>query len=121
MSKRFLIIGLVVLVAAALLVPAAFAGTNVTDQAKAWFDQRIAAKEAYVDQAVKSGQLTQEQGQTWKQHFEQMKEFHAQNGYLCPGGGPGMGLGQGGFGQGRGACGGFGAGFNAPAQPQNTQ
>ncbi|AEF93555.1 hypothetical protein Desca_0670 [Desulfotomaculum nigrificans CO-1-SRB] len=117
MRKRFLVIGLVVLVATAMLVPAAFAGSNVTDQAKAWFDQMFAAKEAYVDQAVKNGQLTPEQGQAWKQHFEQMKQFHAQNGYLCPGGGIGRGQGGPGWG-GRGFCGGF---FNAaPTQTQNT-
>ncbi|SHL05718.1 Protein of unknown function, partial [Desulforamulus aeronauticus DSM 10349] len=34
----------------------------------------------WLDQAVKDGQITEEQSQNWSQHFDQMKEFHSQNG-----------------------------------------
>jgi len=91
MKRSYLILGLLVLLASALVVPAAFGATDTTDQAKAWFDQMFAAKKAWVDQLVKDGKLTQEQGKAWKDHFDQMQQFRAQNGYTCPGGGPCMG------------------------------
>lgn len=118
MNKRFLVMGLLILVAMALIVPAAFAADDATAQAKAWFEQKFAAKQAWVDQAVKDGRLTAEQGKFYTQHFEQMKEFQAQNGYICPGGGMGQcrGLGPGkGMGPGMG-----GRWMNNPqVQPQS--
>ncbi|MFZ5590427.1 MAG: DUF2680 domain-containing protein [Bacillota bacterium] len=89
------ILGVVVLIAlvAALAIPAFAADT--TNSAKAWFEQMFNAKKAYVDQAVKDGRLSKEQGEALKQHFDQMYQFHAQNGFVCPLGGPragGMGM-----------------------------
>ncbi|WP_347487945.1 DUF2680 domain-containing protein [Desulfoscipio sp. XC116] len=99
--------------AAAMAVPA-FADSAA--DAKAWFDQRFAAKEAAVEQAVESGRITAEQGEAMKQHFDQMYELHEQNGFTCPYGTPGQGPG---FGHGgRGFCGGNGMGFGAGAQQQ---
>lgn len=106
MNKRMILVGLLILALVALTVPAAFAADDADAKAKAWFEQRIAAKKAYVDQAVKDGRLTEEQGKAWKQHFDQMQQFHAKNGFLCPNGGPGnCGMGPGG-GKGMGMGGG---------------
>jgi len=120
-KKRFVIFGVVALLLVALAAPALAATDN---PALDWFKQRMEAKKAYVDQAVQNGQLTPEQGQVWKDHFDQMTRFHEENGFICPGRQGGMGGGQG-FGrwQGNGGPGnGFGPGagmmrnWNGPAQ-----
>ncbi|MGQ9556885.1 MAG: DUF2680 domain-containing protein [Desulfurispora sp.] len=92
--------GVVVLLAlvAALAIPAFAADT--TSSAEAWFKQMFNTKKAYVDQAVKDGRLSKEQGEALKQHFDQMYQWHAQNGFVCPmagtrAGGLGMGRGMG--------------------------
>lgn len=59
------------------------------------YKQRMDAKKLYVDEAVKNGRLTEEQGKKWKDHFDYMIKFHEENGFLCPGG-PGKGKGFGG-------------------------
>lgn len=123
MKKRFVLFGVIALLLVALAVPA-LAATN--NPASDWFKQRMDARKAYVDQAVQNGQLTPEQGNVWKDHFDQMTKFHAENGFLCPGGGPGrmgggpgFGRGQGNGDQGFGPGAGITRGWNSPAQ--NTQ
>ncbi|CCO07652.1 DUF2680 domain-containing protein [Desulforamulus hydrothermalis] len=111
MNKRLILVGLLIMAVIAFTVPTAFAADDVSSQAKAWFDQKFAAKKAWVEQAVKNGQLTPEQGQAWQQHFDQMKEWHAKNGYICPGGGQGC------FGKGPGMGGGRWMN-RQPVQPQ---
>lgn len=122
MAKKWIAVVVMVALAALLAVPAFAAADN---PAKAWFESRFAAKKAFVDQAVKDGRITPEQGDAWKGHFDQMYKFHEQNGFTCPMGGPGAGNGQGmgpgagkGFGRG-GMMGGWGlkqAPTTAPAQ-----
>ncbi|AGL02390.1 DUF2680 domain-containing protein [Desulfoscipio gibsoniae] len=113
MNKKIGVVVATLALAATMAVPA-FADT--TADAKAWFDQRFAAKEAAVDQAVESGRLTAEQGEAMRDHFDQMYEFHEQNGFTCPYGTPGQGPG---FGRGaKGFGGGMGMGFGANAQQQ---
>lgn len=121
MRKKW-IAAVVVLVLASLLAVPALAATDL--DAKAWFESRFAAKKAFVDQAVKDGRITQEQGEAWKKHFDEMYKFHEQNGFVCPMGGPGRGKGMGygpgnGLGRGGGMMGGWGfkqAPAPAPAQ-----
>ena len=122
MKKRFVIFGVVVLLLMALAVPALAATDNPSLDL---FKQRMEAKKAYVDQAVQNGQLTPEQGQVWKDHFDQMTKFHEENGFICPGGGPGrMGCvpsfgrwqGNGGPGNGFGPGAGMMRNWNGPAQ-----
>lgn len=93
MNKK-IVVAVTLLALLALVALPAFADS--ASDAKAWFDQMFSAKKAYVDQAVKDGRITAEQGQAWKQHFDQMYEFHQQNGFVCPMGGPGKGMGYGG-------------------------
>ena len=116
MNKRMIRLALVLMAAVALVVPAAFATDDAGIQNKTWFEQRLAQKKASVDEAVKNGRITAEQGETWKQHFEQMQQFHAQNGYLCPGNGNGnCGMGKGiGNGNGMGGRWGSGSGIQNP-------
>ncbi|MFZ5597493.1 MAG: DUF2680 domain-containing protein [Bacillota bacterium] len=108
MTKK--IIAAVVLAALGIMLAVpAFADT--ASDAKARFDSWFAAKKAYVDQAVSDGRITAEQGETLKNHFDQMYQLHEQNGFTCPMGGPGLGRGQGvGMGQGNGQGLGLGKG-----------
>lgn len=122
MGKKW-IAALVLVALAALLAVPAFAAADTG--AKSWFETRFAAKKAWVDQAVKNGSLTAEQGEAWKNHFDQMYKFHEQNGFTCPMGGPGLGRGKGtGFGPGYGSRGGGmrgGWGFRQAPAPAPAQ
>lgn len=123
MNKKIGVVLATLALAATMALPA-FADS--ADDAKAWFEQRFAAKKAAVEQAVESGRLTAEQGEAMQQHFDQMYQYHEQNGFTCPygtpGQGPGWGRGGNGFGHGYGMGMGFGAGggigFGATAQQQ---
>ncbi|MFZ5633994.1 MAG: DUF2680 domain-containing protein [Bacillota bacterium] len=130
MKKKWIAVIVLAALAALIAVPA-FAAT--TPDAKAWFENMFSAKKAYVDQAVKDGRITPEQGEAWKKHFDEVYKFHEQNGFVCPMGGPGLrhgpgaGFGPGkgmGFGPGRGTGGGMmgGWGYNqAPGQAPAQQ
>ncbi|WP_104371102.1 DUF2680 domain-containing protein [Desulfocucumis palustris] len=107
--KRKTAVAVALLVLAALVAVPALASADTASDAKAWFDQMFTAKKAWVDQAVKDGRITAEQGDAWKEHFNQMYQFHQENGYVCPMGGPGAGYGMG-MGNGRGPGAGFGMG-----------
>jgi hypothetical protein len=122
MKKKIGVVLATLALVATMAVPA-FADSAA--DAKAWFDQRFAAKKAAVEQAVESGRITAEQGEAMQQHFDQMYQFHEQNGFTCPYGTPGQGQGfghhggkgfGGGMGMGFGAGGGMGFGANAQQQ-----
>lgn len=112
MNKKIGVLLATLALVATIALPA-FAGG--TDDAKAWFEQHFAAKKAAVEQAVETGRLTAEQGEAMQQHFDQMYQFHEQNGFTCPFGTPGQGqgLGRGGNGFGHGHGHGMGIGFGA--------
>lgn len=112
--SRKIVVAVTMLALLALVALPAFADT--ASDAKAWFDQKFAAKKAYVDQAVSEGRITAEQGQAMKQHFDQMYQFHQQNGFVCPMGGPGQGMGRG-MGPG-GGMGKWGVQWSAPQTQQ---
>ncbi|AQS59991.1 DUF2680 domain-containing protein [Desulforamulus ferrireducens] len=102
MNKKLIMLALVLVAAVALLVPTAFATTGTDSPAKAWLEQKFAQKKAFVEQAVKDGRITAEQGEAWLKHLNERQQFHAQNGYLCPAGGNGnFGMGRG---MGNGMC-----------------
>lgn len=104
MRKRYVVLAVVGVLALAILVPSAFAAVTGNQGNADWFNRMFDSHKQWVNQAVDNGQITPEQGQAWSLHFDQMKEFHAQNGYSCPGFGGGM-MGNGGYG---GMMGGFG-------------
>ena len=91
--KRKIAAGIVTLALGALLVPAAFAAVDnnqaspapAPTQNQQFFNQMYEQQKNWLDNAVKNKQLTEEQAKAWSQHFDQMKEFHNQNGM-----GPGM-------------------------------
>ncbi len=94
--KKVVGLALLLLFAALLAIPAFAADTGDAGDADSWLEQRLnwlqqrmELKRAYVDRLVEQGLLSKEQGQAWKEHFEYMYDFHRQNGFLCPGGGPG--------------------------------
>jgi hypothetical protein len=118
MKKKIAVVLTTLALAATMAVPA-FAD-NAAD-AKAWFEQRFNAKKAAVDQAVKDGRLTQEQGQALKEHFDAMYKLHEQNGFTCPFGTPGQGPGLGRGGMGFGRHGGMGFGPGGMGFGQNVQ
>ncbi|RYD01826.1 hypothetical protein N752_28655 [Desulforamulus aquiferis] len=80
---------LIAIVFGLLMIPKAFASDAPISQAKSWFEQRMATKQAAVNQALTEGLITKEQANLWNTHFEQMKQYHAEYGYTCPGGGMG--------------------------------
>ncbi len=110
MRKRYLVIVVIAVLALAILIPSAFAAVAGNPGGEDWFNRMFDYHKQWVNQAVESGQITQEQGKAWSQHFDQMKEFHSRNGFNCPGFGGGM-MGGGGFG-------GMMGGFRGPA-PNN--
>lgn len=121
MNKKLIAAIVIAALALVVAVPVLAAGTPDNES---WFDNMFSAKKAYIDQAVQDGRLTPEQGDAWKKHFDAMYDFHQQNGFICPMGGPGGQRGQGmGFGPGRGMgwgggmMGGWGSG-QAPASAQ---
>ncbi|MEG6521799.1 hypothetical protein [Desulfotomaculum sp. 1211_IL3151] len=87
--KRKISAVIVTLALGALLVPAAFAAVDnnqaAPTQNQQFFNQMYEQQKNWLDNAVKNNQLTEEQAKAWSQHFDQMKEFHSQNGM-----GPGM-------------------------------
>jgi len=67
-----------------------------------WFKDMLSWKKAQIDQAVENKTITAEQAQLYKDHFDQMEKFHAENGFpsgmgygTCHGGGAGSGFGYG--------------------------
>lgn len=85
--KKWLVVAVLVTVMGILAIPAFAGDTTAPD----WFRQMFDWKKARVDSMVESGQLTQEQGEAFKKHFDEMYQWHEQNGFVCPG--PGMGWG----------------------------
>lgn len=99
-----LIVALVVVLALALVVPAAFAA--VTPEKQQEIDnltkQMFEIRKQLVDKYVEAGEITKEQGEAIKQRIDYMEKN-----YKNFGGRPGLGRGFGGCGMGGfGACGG---------------
>lgn len=125
--KRKLMAGIVTLALGALLVPAAFAARNdnqtstapaaPSTQNQQFFNQMFDWHKAWLENAVKNKQLTEEQAKAWAQHFDQMKEFHSKNGFGPMGGMMNM-MGNGGMvgsGMGLMMSGGMMGSFNTPS------
>lgn len=121
MKKRLATVLAGVLVVGALVIPKAFAqsdskqdpqvnspSTQITQQGD-FYNQMFDWHKTWADNAEKSGQITPEQAQAWKQHFDYMKDFHSKNGMGMMGGGMMGGGMMGGFGNG-GMMGGYGPG-----------
>ncbi|AEG16756.1 hypothetical protein Desku_3267 [Desulfofundulus kuznetsovii DSM 6115] len=106
MKKRLAKVLAGVLVVGALVVPKVFAYGDTqqdpdsqtikpltqTTQQEDFYSQMFDWHKTWVDNAEKNGQITPEQAQAWRQHFDYMKDLHSKNGM-------GMGM-MGGFGNG---------------------
>ncbi len=82
-----------------------FAESTVDEEALGWFKERIEYKREALKEALDEKEITQEEYNTWNEHFNYMEEFHEENGF-----GPG-GYGFGGC-HGRRANGSIGFGWN---------
>ncbi|WFA09928.1 hypothetical protein [Tissierella sp. Yu-01] len=61
-----------------------FAETTVDEDALSWFRGRMGYRKEALKDALNDGDITQEQYNTWDEHFNYMEEFHKENGF--PGG-----------------------------------
>lgn len=50
-----------------------------------WFKERMDSKREQIKDAVDDGIITEEEANTWEEHFNYMEEFHKENGFM-PGG-----------------------------------
>lgn len=75
-----------------------------------WFNDMITWKKDQVNQAVKDGKLTEEQGKTWNERYDDMEKWYNENGFDS-GVGPGYGGCHGGFDNQSGFSGGYGSGM----------
>jgi len=76
-------VGLLVL---ALAAPTAFGAVTVSgdsqkEQNQQFVDQMFEQHQGWLDQAQKDGSVTPEQAKAWQEHFNYMRDFHAQNGF----------------------------------------
>ncbi|MBF7083945.1 hypothetical protein IT084_13295 [Desulfallas sp. Bu1-1] len=83
--KKKLMVVIISVFLIALVAPGAFAAINNNQN---YFDSMFDAHKQWVKQAMENKQITPEQGKAWEQHFDYMRQFHQENGYICPG--PGM-------------------------------
>lgn len=101
--KKIIAITTAALVLTIALASAAYAADKI--ETPQWFKDMITWKKDQVDQAVKDGKLTEEEANEWKEHFDEMEEWHNENGF-------GYGYGPGFGGCGRGFRGGYAPGYN---------
>lgn len=82
--KRKLTVAVLAVFVLVLTVSVASAATGN----QGYFDWMFNAHKQWVEQAVEGKQITPEQARAWNNHFDQMQNFHRENGFGCPG--PGM-------------------------------
>lgn len=87
MVKKVMLL-LVLLAFMAVVATPAFAADAAPAGGEAWFKDRFEAKKAYTNQLLQEGKLTPAQAEFRLNNLNQMYEFHAQNGYVCPAGEP---------------------------------
>jgi hypothetical protein len=95
--KRNIALFLVLVLTIATLGFIVFADTEETPQ---WFLDMFKWKTEQINEAVESGELTQEQADEWLEHMEEMQAYHDENGFA-------FGKGMGGFGKHGGGMYGF--------------
>ncbi|WZL72275.1 DUF2680 domain-containing protein [Clostridiaceae bacterium 35-E11] len=102
------ILTIVTIVSLLTLAFGSFVFAADTEEAPQWFKDMISWKKGQINEAVKDGQITDEQAKVWNDHFDYMEKWHNENGFYN--GGSGFGACHGSFGSGRGFRGGFGPG-----------
>lgn len=86
-KKRIWLLAVAGILVLALAAPAAFGAIDGNDQNvhnqqnQKFIDQMLNWHQSWLDQAQKGGQITPEQAKAWQDHFNYMRDFHAQNGF----------------------------------------
>ena len=88
MKKRFWLLAVAGILVVALAAPAAFAAIAGDDQKgqdkqvlnQQFTDQMFDWHLKWLNQAEKDGQVTTEQAESWREHFNYMRDFHNENG-----------------------------------------
>lgn len=77
--KRLVAIITIASILALMLSTFVFAADN--SSTPQWFKDMISWRKAQIDQAVKDNVITEDQAKLYKDHFDQMEKFHAENGF----------------------------------------
>lgn len=86
MRKKYTIVAVITLIAISMLATVAFAANtsdtqNDNNNYQNFFSKMFDWHKSWVDKSLKDGKLTQEQADTWNEHFNYMQEFHSENGF----------------------------------------
>ncbi|SNS63969.1 Protein of unknown function [Anaerovirgula multivorans] len=112
--KKMIALGVVMVLVLGLGMVAYAESNNEVPQ---WFNDMMTWRKGQVQESLEAGEITEEEAATWNEHFDQMEEYHTENGFqmgrgfgACHGNndsGRGLSLGRG-IGNGmRGMMGGF--------------
>lgn len=96
MKKIVLALSLVLLLTTGTIF--AFAESSAGVEAYNWFSERMGRRQDSLKEALERGEITQDEYNTWNDHYQYMEEFHEKNGFMN--GGPGGCHGGRGFGGG---------------------
>lgn len=108
MKKIILVLSLVLVLGLGTIFAYATETPSVTEEAtqeNVWHEERMEYKRAELKDALENKEITQEEYDVWVLHFDDMDQFHEENGFIN-GGGFGGGFGRGCNGGGRGFSGG---------------
>ncbi|MDF2890985.1 MAG: hypothetical protein K0R80_1352 [Clostridia bacterium] len=78
MKKTFLVLTLVIILVAAFAISVYAEESTEMPQ---WFKDMITWKKDQITQAVKEGQLTEEDAELYFERIDQMEKFHLENGF----------------------------------------
>jgi hypothetical protein len=85
MKKRWIII--LALIFGLAVQSFVFAATEKNELPQ-WFKEMVEWRQEQIQQSLEEGAITEEQAAYWKQHLEDMEEFHEENGFgtgICGG------------------------------------
>lgn len=94
MKKKIAVLITTILVITAIAVPVVFADENSASKASDFFKSMFDFKRNQVNEALKSGDITEDDAKKWNEHFDYMEKFHEENGFYGPGHCGGFGAGQ---------------------------
>ena len=66
-----------------------FADSAIDNEALGWFRERMGYRREALSEAFDEKAITQEEYNSWSEHFDYMEEFHEENGFGPGGFGPG--------------------------------
>jgi hypothetical protein len=81
MKKKFAIVITAVLLVAAVSAPAVFAAEDNNSKVTERFESMFDSMRNWAKDAQERGQITQEEAERWNKHFDDMEEFHQENGF----------------------------------------